>query len=98
MKKKNKFKSYSFWMSVCAAVVLVVNNLAKAFGFSFDNQIFTATVDSVCGVLVVFGVLTMTKSDKNKKETSKNGQNDAENSAQNKEIKEQSQKNTAKDK
>lgn len=58
---KNKFKSYSFWMSVCAAVVLVINNLAKTFGFSFDNQNFTTIVDSVCGVLVVLGILTMPK-------------------------------------
>lgn len=61
---KSKFKTYSFWMSVCAAVVLLLNNLGNAFGFSFDNEVFTAIVDSVCGVLVVFGILTMSKNDK----------------------------------
>lgn len=66
---KNKFKTYSFWMSVCAAVVLVINNLAKAFGFSFDNEVFTQIIDSVCGVLVVFGVLTISKKDKEKNTT-----------------------------
>jgi len=67
MKNKNKFKSYSFWMSVCASVVLVINNLAKAFGFNFQSDVFTATVDSVCGVLVVLGILTMSKKDKTAK-------------------------------
>jgi len=62
---KNKFRSYSFWMSVCAAVVLVINNLAKAFGFCFDNEIFTQIIDSICGVLVVLGILTMTKKQNN---------------------------------
>ena len=62
---KNKFRTYSFWMSVCAAVVLVINNLAKVFGFSFDNDIFTATVDSICGVLLVLGVLTMKRGNQN---------------------------------
>ena len=62
---KNKYRTYSFWMSVSAAAVLVINNLAKVFGFSFDNDIFTATVDSICGVLVVFGVLTMKRGNQN---------------------------------
>ena len=62
---KNKFKSYSFWMSVCASVVLVLNNFGRAFGFSFDNEIFTSIVDSICGVLIVFGILTMSKENEN---------------------------------
>ena len=61
-------------MSVCAAVVLLLNNLGRAFGFSFDNEIFTAVVDSICGVLVVFGVLSMSKSDK--KDDKQNAEND----------------------
>ena len=60
---KNKFRTYSFWMSVCAAVVLIINNVAKVAGFSFDNETFMAIIDGICGVLVVFGVLTMNKSD-----------------------------------
>ena len=60
---KKKFKSYSFWMSVCASVVLVINNVGRAFGFTIDNEAFTAIVDSVCGVLIVLGVLDMTKSE-----------------------------------
>lgn len=56
---KGKFKNYSFWMSVAGAVVLLLNNLGKVFGFSVDNEAFCSIVDGVCGVLVVFGVLTM---------------------------------------
>ena len=65
-----KYKDYSFWMSVSAAVVLVINNLAKAFGFKFDNEIFTQIVDSVCGVLVVLGILTMSTKDKKQNDDS----------------------------
>lgn len=61
---KNKFKSYSFWMSVTGAVILVLNNLGKAFGFAVDSEAITQIVDSVCGVLILFGIITMTKSGK----------------------------------
>lgn len=56
---KEKFKSYSFWMSVTAAIILVINNIGKVFGFTVDNSAITNIIDSVCGVLVVFGILTM---------------------------------------
>ena len=60
---KNKIKSYSFWMSVSAAAMLVVNNIGKHFGFYLDNEIVAEIVDSICGVLILFGVLTMTNDD-----------------------------------
>lgn len=61
---KQKLKNYSFWISVTGAVLLLVNNLGKIFGFNVDNQAVYSIVDGVCGVLVVFGVLTMNKSKK----------------------------------
>lgn len=60
---KNKFKSYSFWMSVTAAIILVINNLGNIFGFEVDGNVITKIVDSICGVLILFGVITMTKKD-----------------------------------
>ena len=59
----NKFKSYSFWMSVAGAVILVINNIGKVCGFAIDSEIVTEIVDSVCGVLILFGVITMSKDD-----------------------------------
>lgn len=67
---KNKFKNYSFWISVAGAVVLLLNNLGKVFGFSVDNEAIFSIVDGVCGVLVVFGVLTMNK---NNQKTNQSG-------------------------
>ena len=54
---KEKFRSYSFWMSVTAAVILVVDNVGKMLGFSIENQDITKIVDSICGVLILFGIL-----------------------------------------
>ena len=61
---KDKFKNYSFWISVTGAVILLLNNLGKVFGFSVNNEAIYSIVDGVCGVLVVFGVLTINKTKK----------------------------------
>lgn len=77
---------------------MVLNNLGKAFGFSVNNEIIYNIVDSVCGVLVVFGVLTM----KSKDETSQNAKTEEDTSQtedanldeQTKTIQDDSQKQT----
>ncbi|HAJ77698.1 MAG TPA: hypothetical protein DCO89_01340 [Clostridiales bacterium] len=60
---KDKFKSYSFWMSATAAVILVINNIGKILNFEVDSKIITQIVDSICGVLILFGVISMSKSE-----------------------------------
>ena len=69
---KEKFKSYSFWMSVTAAVILVINNIGKTFGFEVDGEVVTKIVDSICGVLILFGVITMAKNDKKDEDVKNN--------------------------
>ena len=59
---KEKFKSYSFWMSVTASVILVLNNLGDVFGFAVESETVTKIVDSICGVLILFGIITIPKS------------------------------------
>ena len=59
---KEKFKSYSFWMSVTASIILVLNNLGNVLGFSVQSETVTKIVDSICGVLILFGIITMPKS------------------------------------
>lgn len=76
---EQKFRSYSFWMAVCGAVILVVNNIGKAFGFSVSTELVTNIVDSVCGVLVVFGVLTMPKKEKQNAKSDDDLKNDVNN-------------------
>lgn len=56
---KQKLKSYSFWMSVTASVILVLTNVGDVFGFAVQSEAVTKIVDSICGVLILFGVLTM---------------------------------------
>ena len=58
---KNKFRSYSFWISVFGTVGLIINNLSKTFGFSFNDETYTQVVNSVCEVLILLGIITLTK-------------------------------------
>ncbi len=58
---KNKFRSYGFWTALAGAVVVLVNALGEAFGFSIDDQVVTGIIMAIAGVLVVFGVVSMPK-------------------------------------
>ena len=60
---KSKLKSYSFWMSVSAGLVLLLNNFGKVFGFAVESEAVTDIVDSICGILILFGVITMPKNE-----------------------------------
>ena len=66
------FKSYSFWTALAGAVTILVSALGKCFGFSVDNEIVTDVIMAVAGVLVVLGVVTMPKKDKNDNQTQEN--------------------------
>ncbi len=52
---KEKIKTYSFWTGLSASVVLLVNAIAKCFGFSIDDQLIEDIIMSICGVLVALG-------------------------------------------
>lgn len=54
-----KFQSYSFWVSLSGAVIVLLNALGSAFGFQIENQIVEDVIMSVAGVLMVLGVVSM---------------------------------------
>lgn len=67
---KEKFKSYSFWVGLSGAVVVLIDAIGKAFGFISDGELISNIIMGIAGILVVFGVVTMPvkKSDKKNKE------------------------------
>ncbi len=69
-----KIRSYSFWVSLSSAVIILLNALGKAFGFSIQNQVVEDCIMAVAGVLVVLGIVSM-----NKKESDKSNQEDVPN-------------------
>lgn len=54
-----KIKSYSFWVSLSASIVLLLNAIGNAFGFKIEEKIVNDVVMSLAGVLVVLGVVSM---------------------------------------
>lgn len=62
---KTRIKSYSFWTGLSAAVILLLNSLGNMFGFAIEDKLVSNIIMSICGVLVVFGVVNApTKEDK----------------------------------
>lgn len=66
---KTKIKSYSFWTSLSAAIVLLINSLGSAFGFEIEEKLISNIVMSICGLLVVLGVVNMPTEKKKKTDT-----------------------------
>ena len=68
MKIKNLIRSYSFWTALASALVILIGALDRAFGFEIEEKLVTDIVMSVAGLLVVFGVVTLPASTKDKNE------------------------------
>lgn len=59
---KTRVKSKSFWVSLVAAILLLVQSIAALFGYQWDaaalNQQLTAFVNAVFSVLAVLGIVS----------------------------------------
>lgn len=69
----NKIKSYSFWVSLSGAIIVLLNAFGNAFGFEIENKVVEDCVMSVASLLVVLGVVA---NGKNKAENSNQQQNE----------------------
>ena len=83
MKFKDRIKSYGFWTALSGAVVILAQSIAKCFGVEIEEELISNIIMSICGVLVVFGVVTMP----NKKETEENTEETEINQEENSEEK-----------
>lgn len=59
-----RFKTYAFWVSLSSAIVILLQSLGKLFGFSIDSGTIESVIMSICGVLVVLGIVTMDETKK----------------------------------
>lgn len=73
---KDKIKSFGFWTALAGAAVVLVNALGSAFGFHVEEELVRDIIMAVAGVLVVLGVVTMPKGDKQDKPTDQTEQTD----------------------
>lgn len=91
---KKRIKQYSFWTGLSAAVVLLVGNLAKAFGFQFKEEIVADIIMSICGILVVFGVVNAPYIEDETTDKNKNNNSDEEKVVDDSSVKESETKET----
>ena len=55
---KNRLKSYSFWVSLASAILLLVQAIGKPLGLVINEEIYMSIVNSVLGVFVVLGIIS----------------------------------------
>lgn len=60
-----KIRSYSFWVSLTSAIVILLQSFGKILGFEIENSKIENLIMAICGVLVVFGVVVMPNNNSN---------------------------------
>ena len=55
---KSRLKSYSFWVSLASAILLLVQTVGRPLGLVIDEATYMSIVNSVLGVFVVLGIVT----------------------------------------
>lgn len=66
MKIKDKIKSYSFWVSLASAVILILKVVGSRFGFTVDESMVSDAFTALCSILVLLGIIVVPSSqDKN---------------------------------
>ena len=85
---KKKIKQYSFWTGLSGAVVILLTTLSKAFGFEFQQEIVADIIMGVCGVLVVFGVVSAPLGDEKNTEQPEENQDQNQSSQSKKTVQE----------
>lgn len=59
---KTKVKSYSFWVSLASAVILIMKLVGQKFGFDVDESLISDLFTSLCAILVILGIIVVPSS------------------------------------
>lgn len=59
MSLKEKIKSYSFWVSLASAVILILKVLGSRFGFTVDETMISDLFTALCSILVILGIIVI---------------------------------------
>ena len=74
-----KFRSYSFWISLSGAFVLIFNCFGRIFGFKIENQVVEDVIMTIAGALVMLGIVIMDVDSKNEKDEEETTENEEKN-------------------
>ena len=59
MNLKEKIKSYSFWVSLTSAIILILKILGNRFGFVVDESMISDLFTALCSILVLMGIIVV---------------------------------------
>lgn len=54
----NKFKTYAFWIALSGAVIIFIQSVGDLFGFTIDGGLIENVIMSICGIMVVLGIVS----------------------------------------
>lgn len=57
MKLKDRIKTYNFWVSLSSAIFILIKLLGEQFGFSVNESVFNDFITTLCGILVILGII-----------------------------------------
>ena len=77
MDLKHKVRTYNFWISLSAAILIVLRLVGESLGFVVDSVLFMDIATAVCGVLVVLGIIIMPTTDTEKTKKQKKAIDDS---------------------
>lgn len=55
---KNKFRTTTFWLGLCGAIVIVLESISGAFGINLYSSEIESVIMSICSALVMLGIIT----------------------------------------
>ena len=58
MTLKEKSKTYTFWISLVSALIVLAKTIAEHFGYNFNQNLLLGVAAGVASILVLVGVLT----------------------------------------
>lgn len=59
MNLRTKVKSYSFWVSLASALILILKLVGQKFGFAVDEGLISDLFTSLCAILVIMGIIVV---------------------------------------
>ena len=55
---KQKFRTTSFWLGLCGAIVIVLESISGVFGINLYSKEIESIILSICSALVMLGIIT----------------------------------------
>lgn len=66
MTLKEKAKTYSFWVSLVSIALIIFRTVIEQFNLNISQNLVTSIITGVCGLLVLFGLISSPSKEKYK--------------------------------